>query len=169
MAVSAAELIRDKAWGALGSMAHPERGVVFSPTSYVDGKNGVRFGMGDFESMAASGLHDDPVRVWGHHGGSGEPMEHTFAEYYDRYIFDKEYTTAPQVGVNRIMKESNDGNNLDDFCDGGGYVDFHMPHEGPNADFEWSSLRLGFSWFDGGDSHERGLYLTAIVHGGWTM
>jgi hypothetical protein len=166
LAAYVALLLKNKDWEALSYLAHPNRGVAFSPWPYVDEENRVELSADNIKALGS----DNTVRVWGELP-SGDPIECAFAEYYDRYIFDRDYTTAPQAGLDRYIKESNDVDNLFTFTGGdfGGYVDFYIPGSGPDADFNWSSLRLAFDWYKTEDNAPGRLYLTAIVHGCWTM
>jgi hypothetical protein len=158
---SVISLLKNKDWGALGSLVHPEKGLTFSPFGFVDTKTAVKLGAGDVKALG----FDDTVRTWGV-WPSDEPIEYAFAEYYEAFIFDHDFTKATQSAVNRIIKSS-EGNNLNVFGNGGAYVEFHIPGVGTEADFNWASLRLVFSWYDD-DTRDLDLFLVAIVHDSWT-
>lgn len=158
LAREALELLKNKDWGALGHLVHPEQGLTFSPYGYVDVSTAVCLGMGDVIPL----WMDDTVRTWGVDAW-GEPLELTIDQYYDRFIFDRDYTRAPQIAVNNIIL-SNYENNLFVFGNGCHFVEFHVPGGEDKLDYNWSSLRLVFGYFEGGDSHESGMYLVGIVH-----
>ena len=149
--------LKNKDWGALGAMVHPEQGLTFSPYGYVDTDTAVCLGAGDVKALE----YDDEVRVWGSFDGSGEPIELTFAAYYDRFVFDRDFTKAPQVAVDRVIR-TNLLDNLYVFGNGGAYVDFHVPGSELYEGMDWASLRLMFAAWEGE------LYLVAIVHDQWT-
>jgi hypothetical protein len=157
-------MLKNKDWGAVGRMTHPEQGLTFSPYGFVDTSTAVCFGMGDVATLEDDGM----VRVWGHYDGSGEPIECEFGEYYDRFVMSHDFTRATQIGVERIVKDSGHEMNLYVFGNGASYVDFQMPGSGSEADYNWASLQLVFSWFGGDQYHVEGLYLVAVVHDTWS-
>jgi len=159
LAVECLELLKNRDWGALGAMVHRQQGLTFSPYGYVE-DDAVRLGMGDVKALD----FDEEVRTWGAFDGSGNPIEYTFEEYYDRFIFDRDFTKAPQAAVDRVIRTTMQ-NNLYVFGNGGAFVDFHMPGTDPYPDHTWASLRLVFSW----EEDVEGLSLVAIVHDEWTV
>ena len=160
LAVNTLVLLKNKDWGALGAMVHPDQGLTFSPYGFVDESTAVHLGVGDVKALD----YDTDVRMWGYLEGPGDPIECTFAEYYDRFIFDRDFTKEPQAAVDRIIKTTME-NNLFVFGNGGSYVEFHKATDDPGMeDFDWSSLRFVFSWYQEGQD----LYLAAIVHDEWT-
>ena len=149
-------LLKNKDWGALGSLVHRGQGLTFSPYGYVE-DGAVRLGMGDVKALDTY----NQVHVWGHYAGSGDPIEMTFAQYYDRFVFDKDFTQAPQVAVSKVIRSTME-ENLYVFGNGCEFVDFHIPGSGASADHNWASLRLVFGWY------EEELCLLAVVHDEWT-
>ena len=164
LAVETVGLIKNKDWGALGHMVHPKQGLTFSPYGFVDEPSAVHLGAGD---VVALGM-DDTVRTWGYFDGSGKPIEMTIDKYYDRFIMSHDFTRAPEIGIDVIIRTTEE-NNLYVFGNGVSYVEFHQLGSGVDADHTWASLRLVFGWFEGGGSYESGLYLVAIVHDEWTI
>jgi predicted small secreted protein len=158
LGISVLEILKAKDWGALGSLVHPEQGLTFSPYGYVDIDNAVCLGAGDVKALES----DESVRNWGILDGKGDPIELTFAEYYDRFIFDRDFTKAPQVAIDKIIR-SNMENNLFVFGNGASFIEFHIPSDDPDMDMDWVSLRLVFGAYEGD------LYLAAIVHDQWTI
>jgi len=153
------ELLKDKQWGALGSLVHRKQGLTFSPYGYVE-DGAVRLGMGDVKALDTYAK----VHTWGHFDGSGEPIEMTFAQYYDRFIFDRDFTRAPQVSVDKVIRTTME-ENLYIFGNGGAFVEYHIPGSREDADHNWASLRLVFSW----EEDVEGLSLVAVVHDEWTV
>ena len=152
------EVLRDKEWGAFGSFVHRKQGLTFSPYGYVE-DGAVRLGMGDAKALGTY----SKVHTWGHYYGSSEPIEMTFVQYYDRFIFDHDFTQAPIVSVDKIVKTTRE-DNLYVFGNGGVFVEYHIPGSGADADRNWASLRLVFSW----EEDVEGLSLVAVVHDEWT-
>ena len=150
------ELLKTRDWGALGALVHREQGLTFSPYGYVE-DGAVCLGAGDVKALD----YIEDVYTWGVFDGSGEPIEMTFAQYYDRFVFSHDFTRAPQAAVNRVVKTTL-LNNLYVFGNGCEYVDFHIPGSEEYAGMDWASLRLVFGGYEGE------LYLVAVVHDEWT-
>ncbi|MCL1914665.1 MAG: hypothetical protein FWG10_12520 [Eubacteriaceae bacterium] len=151
------ELLKNKEWGALGSLTHYDQGLTFSPYGWVDFNGAVVLGVGDVKALD----YYNEILVWGAYDGSGEPIEMAFDAYYDVFIFDKDYTQAPLRSVNRIISTASADTNYRVFGDNAQFVEFHFPGEGEESEFAWSSLRLIFVPY--GDD----LYLAGIVHDAW--
>jgi len=160
MAYDVLEYIKDEDYVALSRFAHPELGVVFSPCATVTLSANKCFDAGQ---IAAFGT-DTNLYVWGVSNGHGEPIEMTPSDYFARYVFKKDYTTAPLIGVNSIVRSGNALENISDVFPGIQFVDFHIPGDEVNsaADLNWSSLRLGFEEYDGR------LWLAVISYSEWT-
>jgi len=161
LAFSVLELIRDGDFVALSRIAHPEFGVVFSPSPTVALSTDRRFSV---EQIAALG-GDNNVYVWGICNGSGEPIDMTPYEYFSEFVLAKDYSDAPIVGINRVVKSGNALENITDVFPDVQFIEFHMPGGGKDTADElgWSSLRLGFEKYDGR------LWLTLILHSKWTV
>ena len=157
LAESTLALLKNKDWGALGALVHPEQGLTFSPWGYVDTKTAVRLGAGDVKALGS----DKKVRVWGEHP-SGDPIKCTFAQYYDMFIFDEDYTSGAAVSANTITK-SDFENNLFVFGNGSEFVEFFIRGESSpeGDDYYWSALRLVFAGYEGE------LCLVGVVHDQW--
>jgi hypothetical protein len=165
LAAGVLELMKNEDWGALGALVHPTQSVTFSPYGFIDTKTAAKLGAGDVKALGV----DESVRTWGVYDGSGEAIKLSFTDYCKRFIFDRDFTEAPQIGVNRITQSGNTALNLNVFGNGGAYVSFNFPGTS-GAENDWASLYLAFSWFDGDDAgHPEGLYLVGVVHDKWTI
>jgi hypothetical protein len=161
LAYSVLASIKDGDYLALSRAAHPEFGVVFSPYATISLSTNRCF---QANQIAAFGS-DANLYVWGINNGSGEPIEVTPAEYFSRFVFDRDYTAAPIIGVNRIVRRGNALENITEVFPGVLFVDFHIPGgDRDSADeLNWSSLRLGF------EEHEGKLHLVLILRSIWTV
>ena len=157
------DLLKNKDWGAIGHLIHPKQGLTFSPGGHVDVKKAVRLSPGDVAPL----WMDGSVRNWGDDPASGKPIKMTIDEYYGKYIFDCDFTQAPEVAVDRIIKTDVESN-LDVFGNGWAFAEFHFPGTGPDGKNGWASLRLVYSWYEGDGDFPEGLCLTAVVHDGGT-
>jgi len=102
--------------------------------------------------------------VWGSYDGSGEPIDLPYGQYYDKFVYDKDFMSAPQIKFNEIIGQGNTINNLKEVYPDAEFVEYHFP--GFDVQYEgmdWESLRLVFEKKDGN------YYLIGIVHDGWTI
>lgn len=155
-----AGLLARRDFAALARLVHPERGLVVSPYGYVDLDEAVRLSQ---EEVATAG-EDPTVRTWGHADGTGEPLELAFPEYFERYVYDADFASAPGVAVDRRLGQGNTVSNLDEAFPDGSFVEFHFPgFEERYQGMDWRSLRLVFSPVDGR------WWLVGVVHDEWTI
>lgn len=153
------EVLRDRDLDRLASLVHPTLGLRFSPYAYVREAD-IMVAVEDVPKL----LSEDTVRLWGAYDGSGTPIELTFEQYYNQFIYDHDFANAEEIGYNRrIGGEGGTVNNILDFYPGGVMVEYHFTGFNPDyAGLDWRSLRLVFSQ-DGG-----GWFLVGIVHDEWT-
>ena len=163
LAYSVLESIKNSDYAALSRVAHPVLGVLFSPQATVTKSSNKCFRP---EEIAAFGT-DTNIYVWGVNSASGEPIEMTPSEYISRFVFFKDYTTAPFIGVNHIVRSGNALENITDVFPDMQFIEFHIPGRNggqyPIEDYDWSTLRLGF------EKHDGNLWLTAIIHSEWAV
>lgn len=147
-------------WATLSAYIHPEQGVTFTPYSTVDPNNDLNFTADQIRNLA----QDKTVYTWGFEDGRGDPIQMTFAQYFERYVYDRDYTQVPQIGIDRIMTGGNALENLLDAYPGCRFVDFSFPSADPvNDGLDWTSLKLVFR------PEGEHWYLVGIVHGEWTI
>jgi hypothetical protein len=169
LAARAAEVIlalRDRDLVRLSSAVHPSRGVRFSPYTYVrvetESPQAAHLA---FQASEVASLLDDPtVYRWGTFDGSGEPMDMTFAAYYDRFVYDVDFSQPERVGFDVTLGQGNTINNIAEVYPEASTVEYHFGGFDPAyAGMDWRSLRLvfvqeGSAW-----------YLVGIVHDEWTI
>ena len=147
-------------WTTLAAYVHPERGVTFTPYSTVDPDSDLNFTAAQIKGLA----QDQTVYTWGFEDGRGDPIQMTIQEYIARYVYDSNYTQAPEIGIDRIMTGGNALENLAEAYPGCRFVDFSFPSTDPvNDGLDWTSLKLVFQ------PDEEHWYLVGIVHGEWTV
>lgn len=152
--------LQQQNWAALSAYVHPEQGVTFTPYSTVEPESNLTFSADQIKNLS----QDQTVYTWGFEDGRGDPIQMTILQYYERYVYDKDYTQAPEIGVDRIITGGNALENLAEAYPGCRFVDFCFPSADPiNDGLDWSSLKLVFQ---PGEEH---WYLVGIVHGEWTI
>ena len=151
--------IKEHNYPCLGSLVHPERGVTFTPFSTVRPETDVTLSASQISKLESS----KTVYVWGEQCGSGSLIEMTPKKYFERFVFDRDYTLAPRMGVDQILMDGNALENLKDSYPDCRFVDFTFPCQGSVEEgMNWSSLKLVFA------PGEYQWYLVAMIHGQWT-
>lgn len=163
VAARAAEIIfaiKNRDMAALSTMVHPQKGVRFSPYTFVDTTGDVVFSAADLPTAMA----DTTVYLWGAFDGSGEPINMTFAEYWARFVYDADFARPEIIGFNQIVGHGNTINNIADVYPGAVVVEYHFSGFDPQYNgMDWRSLRLVLEPF-GGE-----WMLVGIVHDEWTI
>lgn len=145
---------------ALASVVDPKKGVTFTPYSTVDLASDKTFTRDQIKNLS----QDNTVYTWGLTDGRGSLINLTLAQYFAAYVWNTDYTNAPQIGVDQIIMSGNALENLKDAYQSCRFVDFCFPSLDPaKQGLDWCSLKLVFapgdtSWF-----------LVGIVHGQWTI
>lgn len=150
----------------LASLVHPDKGVRFSPYTYVraepeppEGEDLV-FGADHIRDFFA----DQMIYTWGRFDGTGEPIEFTFREYYDRFIYDADFARPHAVGFNETIGMGNTINNIAEVYPQALTIEYHFEGFDPQfAGLDWRSLRLVL------EEKEGAWYLVGIVHDEWTI
>jgi hypothetical protein len=151
---------------ALADRIHPDKGVRFSPYTYVRAVPGAPEGEDlVFSAAQIPGLASDPtVYRWGRFDGSGEPIDLTFAEYYDRFVYDAKFAAPDAVGFAETIGKGNTINNITGVYPMAVTIEYHFEAIDPQyAGLDWRSLRLVLEERDGT------WYLVGIVHDEWTI
>lgn len=152
--------IQRQDWTTLAAYVHPELGVTFTPYSTVEPETDLTFTAGQIKNLA----QDQNLYTWGFEDGRGDPIQMTFSQYFERYVYDRDYTQATEIGVDRIITGGNALENLTEAYPDGRFVDFCFPSADPvNDGLDWSSLKLVFQ------PEAEHWYLVGIVHGEWTI
>lgn len=155
----AVQALHDRDFDRLAGLAHPERGVTFSPYAHVDPEKDVTLS----PQVLARAWESSKVRVWGHQDGSGQPIRGTFREYFERWVYDRDYASAPRTAVGKRLGRGNTLDNLSEVWPDGTFVEFHFPGSEEFSGMDWRSLRLVFVPQD--DSWA----LVGVVHDEWTI
>lgn len=152
--------IKNKDMKKLSAMVHPEKGVRFSPYSYVNTKDHRVLTPMQVEKA----LDDKTKYIWGSFDGSGNPINMTFKEYLERFVYSKDYASTDKIGYNKFLSGGNMINNAFEVYTNAMIVEYYIPGTNPNyGGIDYGSLRLVFE--------EKGTdwYLVGIIHNQWTI
>ena len=107
---------------------------------------------------------DQSLSIWGVYDGTGELIQMTFAEYHQEFIYDLDFFQAEVVGYNEEVSTGNAINNIEEVYPEAQFIEYYFSGVDPQyAGLDWRSLKLVFVNQDGA------WYLTALVHGEWTI
>ncbi len=155
------ELLKKQDLRELSQLVHPVKGVRFSPYAFLSPQTNVSFSV---ETLPAA-LSDTRRRTWGTYDGSGAPIRLTFAEYYKRFIYDRDFAAASHISYNEepTAKGNTHDNSFDEYPNAI-IVEYHMRGVRPEQQgTDWASLRLIF------EQHRGAWYLVYVVHDAWTI
>ncbi len=154
------EILKNKDLEQLAEFVHPIKGVRFSPYSFINVQNDIVLKPSDLKDK----FNDQTVYKWGSYDGSGEPIEMTFSEYYDKFIYDKDFANSEEYSLNKVLGIGNTLVNIEEVYPNAEFVEFHFPGFNPEYEgMDWESLRLVF------EKYNDGWMLVGIIHDQWTI
>jgi hypothetical protein len=153
------EALDKRDYTALAGYIHPEKGVRFSPYGYIDTNAHQHFSKDAFlDAMKAN-----RQMKWGSYDGSGDPIQLTVINYFNKFVYDKKYKDAPEVGLNRQISKGNSLNNLSNIYPNSIFTELYFPGDMKKYNgMDWKSLKLVFLRYNGKP------YLVGVVHDQWT-
>ena len=149
--------LRDKNIAQLSEYIHPDKGVRFSPYATVDTTNDLIFTANQLD------LDDLTVYLWGAYDAIGTEIKLTLDEYWDEFVFDKNFVHAETIRNNEIIGAGNSINNWAEIYPYGIMVEYYVPGTTADAEMDWKSLRLIF------EAKKDTWYLVGIIHDQWTI
>jgi hypothetical protein len=150
---------KNKDMTALAALVDPAKGVRFSPYANIQPKDR-RY----MPNTLKRAFADPQKYLWGHFDGSGLPIEYTFKQYYEKFVYDKDFASAPSISVNQSLAQGNTIDNLAEFYPGAVFVEYYFPGFDPQYQgMDWEALRLAFQ-------QDQGQWrLVGIIHDQWTI
>lgn len=153
------EILRSRDLAALAERIDPELGLRFSPYTHMNTETDLVFAADELPAFS-----DATKRVWGAADGTGDPIELTFREYFEKFVYNQDFLDAPEISVNAIKATGNSPFNGTEVYPGSSYVEFYFPGFDAQYDgMDWQHLVLVF--VPAGEQWN----LAAIVHGQWTI
>jgi hypothetical protein len=165
-ATTIVQAIGDKDWETLSGFVHPDKGLRFSPYTFVrvepdaNQEQDLVFGAAQVMSFAA----DQTVYRWGRFDGTGEPIELMVDAYWSRFIYDADFWQPHVIGYGEFIATGNTINNIAQAYPQAVTVEYHFTGFDPQYEgYDWRSLRLVLE-------EQAGIwYLVGIVHHEWTI
>jgi hypothetical protein len=153
-------LIASRNFNELADYVHPEKGLRFTPYTYVRVEKDVVF----TKKQLSNFFDNDKEYFWGHYDGSGKKIELTPKEYYHQFIYTNNFINADKIGYNEILSSGNMIENQFEVYQDPIIVEYYFP--GFKAKFggmDWRSLRLVF------EKYQDNWKLRGIIHNQWTI
>lgn len=152
--------LRDKDFAALAALAHPAKGVRFTPYTFVLARDNVL----DAAALR-QGFANTRTYAWGFTDGKGDAIDWNFERYYGRYIYNKDYSRASPVLYENYPTNprGNKNDNTKTFYPQARTVEYHLPSTDPNTTLDWAGLRFVF------EEQSGTWYLVGIIHDEWTI
>lgn len=144
----------------LAELTHPQKGVRFSPYAYVDEGSDRVLSRTEIEGFWQA----KTAYRWGFADGTGDPIDMTPRQYFERFIMDRDFAHPSSIKVNDDRASGNTGNNAASVYPQGARVEYYVgPEPGQGEpEIDWAALRLVFEELGGS------WYLIAVIHDEWT-
>lgn len=153
------DILRERDMQALSRWIDPALGLRFSPYASINVEmDQIFFGGDDLPDF-----QQEKKLNWGNYDGSGEPIELTFRDYYEKFVYNQDFASAPTISIDELASTGNTPYNGETVYPGSAFVEYH--YSGFDTQYEgmdWESLILVFLPAD--DMWR----LAAIVHSQWT-
>lgn len=150
---------KNKDYKALSRIAHPIKGIRFSPYAYIDTAADKILSA----EMLLQQANKQQRMVWGTADASGEPINLTFDAYMQRYVYDVDFLVPEKREVNKIIGTGNTTNNLSTVYPGADFTESHFSgFEKKYEGMDWKSIRLVYEFKDGT------YYLVGVIHDEWS-
>ncbi|NLY53785.1 MAG: hypothetical protein GX060_04075 [Firmicutes bacterium] len=159
-ALQVVQLLKEKDFAGLANWVHPEKGVRFSPYPHVYVEVEQVFTVQQIAKL----WQDETVYHWGTYDGIGDPIKLTFADYYQRFIYDYDFAEPQMIGNNHLIGRGNAIDNVHEVYPQGKFIEFYFEGQHPEyGGADWRSLKLVF------EQHNGSWYLVGVIHGEWTI
>jgi hypothetical protein len=152
------EAVQEQDGERLAALAHPELGVRFSPYAYVDVAQDRVLNRSELETL----WQDQRIHAWGSFDGSGEPIQMTAAQYFDRFVMDRDFSKATVITVNNHRARGNTADNSAEAYPRATFVEYYVEAAEGQPETDWTALRLVL------EQHAGKWQLVGVIHDEWT-
>ena len=142
----------------ISELAHPAKGIRFSPYSSVNTTTDITLKSADLLSAGTS----TKIYTWGSYDGSGAPIALTYTEYVKKFVTDKDYLAKSDVSYDKTLAKGNTIDNAATVYPNGHIIEYYSAPTTQDG-LDWSALRLAFE--KDGDNW----YIVGVIHNQWTI
>lgn len=152
------EALRRRDMAALARLVDPEKGLRFSPYSYVNIQQDLVF---DAEQLPGL-LREKTNYLWGYYDGTGLPIRLKPAEYFKSFVYDRDYLLAGAEPVSgAALKNSVTAGNVFEVYPKAVVVEYRDAET--ETSMNWHYLKLVF------EARDKTWFLVGVVHDQWTL
>jgi len=152
--------LKEKDFATVAQYVHPEKGVRFTPYTYVSLENDQVFSGEEIKGF----FTDETEYLWGQYDGTGDDIRLTPEDYYAKFIYSKDFAAAEQVGYNEVLSFGNMLENQFEVYEEAIIVEYYFSGFEPQYEgMDWKSLRLVFQ------EQEGTWFLVGVIHNQWTI
>jgi hypothetical protein len=153
-----ADALRRQDYEALADYIDPDSGVTITPYSTVNKETDIVLTSDDL----LTGVKKSTSYVWGTAPGTGDPIKQTVSAFFSQFLWNTDYTSAPEIGIDTVLYTGNAQENVADAYPDCRFIDFYVPGQ-KETNKHWTSLKLVFRWKERSERW----YLVGIVHSEW--
>jgi len=152
-------LIKNRNFKELSKYVHPVKGIRFSPYTCVSNRDLI------FNASQVANFGSDKTKyIWGIFDGSGFDIEYTPAEYFDDFVYDKDFINCGKVSYDMTQGKGNTVDNISKLSPNSFItVEYKYPGDAKSYFMDWANLRIVFQ------KYNNKWYLTGIIHEEWTI
>lgn len=144
----------------LSAYVHPLKGLRFTPYTYVSPEQDVVFNAAEVKNI----FKNENTYLWGYYDGSGYEILLTPSDYYDKFIYSKDFLNAEKIGYNEVLSFGNMLENQFEVYQNAIIVEYYFSGFNPDyAGMDWRSLRLVFEEYEGSWK------LVGLINNQWTI
>lgn len=133
-------------------------GLIFSPYLYVDTTICEKLSTKEILELNKS----NKIITWGVYDGSGDTIKLSFNNYFNKFVYDKDFSIA-EISINKLNSISNSTNNIKEVFPNCDFVECYLNGFDEKYDgLDWESLIFVFK------TDKNKAFLVAIIHSQWT-
>lgn len=158
-AINVIKAIDNHNYQMLSEYAHPEKGIVFTPFSYIDYDENLVF----MPEQIMNFNSNVEIYNWGYYDQSPNLIKMNIEEYFNSFVYDNKYLNSTQIGINTFVRTGNSIENITDVFPDCIFVDFYDSGSKDYGGLDWSSLKIVMVKYDGS------FKVVALVHSSYTL
>lgn len=167
-AAAVLEALMEQDMNALAPHMHPTKGTRFTAATHVRTAPDAYGTPADeklFGDTLAAAYASTQSRTWGIEDGSGNPIDLTVAQYFDKYVANHDFRTATDIRWDHVQDRGNTIDNASTVYPGAKIVEYHFPgFDAQYGGMDWASLRLVLEQ----DGSTKKWNLIGVIHDHWT-
>lgn len=143
---------------SLSVWVSPGRGVTVVPFSTVDFSQNITFTAAEIRELETN----KNSYIFGIDPQNDKPITLTAAEFFRTYMQVSDFSAAPMIGINRIIRKGNAVENVAEIYSDCVFIDLYYPPSDPAAGVDWISMKVVL------EPGEGSYALVALVRGVYT-